>query len=92
MTFLDLYCIFPLWIQIILGILFFIWSVEVFLLPFKYNINYHRNKEIETILRGILGSMDNYHSKLQGNENIQSLILGYIKGDINRNKSEDKDV
>lgn len=54
MTLIDLFNAFPLWIKIVIGIPLFFWAVELFLLPFKFNLvhSYYKkkNKEIDVLL------------------------------------------
>lgn len=53
----------PLAVKIVVAILVDIWAIEVYLLPFKFNIYVNRQKDIEQLLRQIFAAVSQEKAK-----------------------------
>lgn len=68
----------PLWIRIVIGIPLIVWAIEVFILPFKFNILCRRyNKSLE-LLEAILSASKLNTKAFDGTQQIMNLLLGII--------------
>lgn len=78
MTLIDLFLSWPLWIKFIVGVILLIWSVEAFLLPFKFNLYRDTQKRIETILEQIMGEIKADKKSHIDEQKLLSLLLGTV--------------
>lgn len=88
MTIIDVFLSFPIWIRIIIAVPFIIWAVEVFLMPFKFNIWYHKYKDTEKLLEAILEASKWHTKDFNDTYRIISLVLELL----DERKKEKKDV
>lgn len=78
MTIIDMFLLLPLWARIIIAIPLIIWAIEAFLLPFKFNVWYHKYKDATDLLKAILDVSKANTKEFEDTQRIVSLLLGLL--------------
>lgn len=60
---------------LILKFLLLIWAIEIFFVPFKFNLWYKRSKDIEGLLRDILQETKTNKVTFEDTQRIMSILL-----------------
>lgn len=81
----------PLAVKIIVTILAVVWAIEIYLLPFKFNIYANRQKDIEQLLRQIFATVSQEKAKqnIRKSQIIDNMFLNITeKGEGNETRNE----
>lgn len=78
MTFWDIAMTWPLWAQVIVVLICGIWMFEMFLYPFKQNIQRKRIKDLLNIQRKLVDQLEKRTADLERTNSILAAVMSLI--------------
>lgn len=88
MTLIDIYLTLPMWAKIIVAVISFVWAVELFLMPFSFNLMRNTLKEQNDLLRQILASTKLNREDSDNTRKLLTLLMDLM---LPKKKNNDKE-